>query len=59
MLMQADLEKIVRYFAEVVLEWTEVIPWVTCQDARDPGVLERACRMSMAEFSSLSRQGLV
>ncbi|KAM4021794.1 uncharacterized protein ACNLHF_027113 [Anomaloglossus baeobatrachus] len=43
-LMRADLERIIGFFGEVVLVWSEMIPRVTWQGARDAKAIEQACR---------------
>ncbi|KAM3918948.1 uncharacterized protein RB166_013686 [Leptodactylus fuscus] len=60
-LMRADLERITSYFAEVVLVWSEIVPRVTWQGARDAGAVEKARRTVNSHLSRFvrSKRGVV
>ncbi|XP_044157235.1 uncharacterized protein LOC122943508 [Bufo gargarizans] len=60
-LIRADLERIPTFFPEVVIGWSEMIPRVTWQGARDSGSIERARRSINARISRSvrSRGGVV
>lgn len=57
-LMRSDLHRIAGYFAEVVLVWSKVIPWVTWQGARDAGVVERVHKAFDVRISRFIQSGL-
>ncbi|KAM3920320.1 uncharacterized protein RB166_014717, partial [Leptodactylus fuscus] len=54
-LMRADMERIASYFSEVILVWSEMIPRVTWQGARDAAAVERARRTVNARLSRFVR----
>ncbi|KAM3936834.1 uncharacterized protein RB166_001414 [Leptodactylus fuscus] len=54
-LMRADMERIASYFSEVILVWSEMIPRVTWQGARDAAAVERVRRMVNARLSRFVR----
>ncbi|XP_044124736.1 uncharacterized protein LOC122919648 [Bufo gargarizans] len=60
-LIRADLERIPTFFPEVIIVWSEMIPRVTWQGARDSGSVERARRSVNARISRFvrSRGGVV
>lgn len=60
-LVRADLDRIMGYFPEMVLVWSEVVPRVTWQGARDAGAVERARRTFNTRMSRFvrSRAGVV
>lgn len=43
-LMRADIDRIFSFFPVLIIVWSEVIPRVTWQGARDAGAIERARR---------------
>lgn len=56
-LIRIDLDHIMVYFAEIILVWSEVIPRVTWQGARDAGAVEcmrRTLNTRISRFVSSS-----
>lgn len=51
--MRSDLECIPGYFQDLVIVWSDIIPLVTWQGARDVGEVEKACRMVNVRISPL------
>lgn len=43
-LMRADLESIPTFFQHIIIVWSEMIPWLVWQGARDGEAVERARR---------------
>ncbi|KAM3929143.1 uncharacterized protein RB166_006927 [Leptodactylus fuscus] len=54
-LMRADLDRVVGYFSEVVLVWSEMVPRVTWQGAKEAGALERSRRGINARLARFVR----
>lgn len=50
-LMRADVDRAIGYFAEVVIVWSEMVPRVRWQGARDAGAIERARRTVNARMA--------
>lgn len=60
-LMRADIDRAMSYFPQVILVWSEMVPRVIWQGARDAEAVERARRTvnsRMARFIR-SRSGVV
>lgn len=60
-LVRADLDRLMGYFQELIIVWSEVVPRVTWQGARDAGAVERARRTFNARMARFvrSRAGVV
>ncbi|KAM4026879.1 uncharacterized protein ACNLHF_022756 [Anomaloglossus baeobatrachus] len=60
-LMRADLERIINFFSEVILVWSELIPRVVWQGARDAEAIERSRRTINCRLSRFvrSKSGVV
>lgn len=60
-LMRADLDRILNLFPEIILVWSEAVPRVTWQGARDAGAVERARRTLNARMARFvrSHEGVV
>ncbi|KAM4032281.1 uncharacterized protein ACNLHF_019593 isoform 1-T1 [Anomaloglossus baeobatrachus] len=60
-LMRADLERIISFFSEVILVWSELIPRVVWQGARDAEAIERSRRTINCRLSRFvrSKSGVV
>ncbi|KAG8442193.1 hypothetical protein GDO86_004498 [Hymenochirus boettgeri] len=54
-LMKADISRIRGFFNEVVLVWSEIVPRVVWQGARDPAAIERARRVVNTRISRFVR----
>lgn len=60
-LMRADIDRIMGYFQEIILVWSEIVPRVVWQGARDASAVERARRTVNARMARFirSRGGVV
>ncbi|KAM3936778.1 uncharacterized protein RB166_000586, partial [Leptodactylus fuscus] len=54
-LMKADMERMTGYFAEVIIVWSEIVPRVTWQGARDAAAVEKARRSVNARLARFVR----
>ncbi|XP_071976202.1 uncharacterized protein [Engystomops pustulosus] len=61
LVMKSDIERFAAFFSDLVVVWSEVIPRVIWNGARNPESIERACRMLKMRVSRFvrSRCGMV